>query len=57
MQYGFMGLGMVMNLALLGVSRDYEEEGDQLGAQYAWKAGWAPMGFTFFDKMASEKGT
>jgi hypothetical protein len=57
MQYGFMGLGMVMNLALLGVSRDYEEEADQLGAQYAWKAGWAPMGFiTFFDKMASEKG-
>jgi Zn-dependent protease with chaperone function len=57
MQYGFMGLGMVMNLALLGVSRDYEEEADQLGAQYTWKAGWAPMGFvTFFDKMASEKG-
>lgn len=57
LQYGFFGLGMVLNLTLLGVSREYEEEADQLGVQYAWKAGYDPKGFiTFFDKMASEKG-
>jgi Zn-dependent protease with chaperone function len=57
LQYGFLGLGMALNLALLGVSREYEEEADQLGVQYAWKAGYDPKGFiTFFDKMASEKG-
>jgi predicted Zn-dependent protease len=57
LQYGFFGLGLVLNLALLGVSRDYEEEADQLGAQYTWDAGYDPKGFiTFFDKMASEKG-
>jgi predicted Zn-dependent protease len=56
-QYGFYGLGMVLNLSLLGVSRDFESEADQLGAQYAWKAGYDPRGFiTFFDKMASEEG-
>ncbi|MEE8349397.1 MAG: M48 family metalloprotease, partial [Acidobacteriota bacterium] len=57
LQYGFFGLGMALNLTLLGVSRDYEEEADQLGAQYAWNAGYDPRGFiTFFDKMASEEG-
>jgi predicted Zn-dependent protease len=48
---------MILNLSLLGVSRDYEAEADQLGAQYAWRAGYDPNGFiTFFDKMASEEG-
>ena len=57
LQYGFFGLGMVLNLTLLGVSRDYEEEADQLGAQYAWNAGYDPKGFvSFFDKMASQNG-
>jgi Zn-dependent protease with chaperone function len=57
LQYGFFGLGMILNLSLLGVSRDYEAEADQLGAQYAWRAGYDPKGFiTFFDKMASEEG-
>jgi hypothetical protein len=57
LQYGFVGLGMILDLSLLGVSRDYESEADQLGAQYAWKAGFDPKGFvTFFDKMASEEG-
>jgi beta-barrel assembly-enhancing protease len=57
LQYGFYGLGMIIDLSLLGVSRDYESEADQLGAQYAWKAGYDPKGFiTFFDKMASEEG-
>jgi predicted Zn-dependent protease len=57
LQYGFYGLGMILDLTLLGVSRDYEAEADQLGAQYAWQAGYDPQGFiTFFDKMASEEG-
>jgi predicted Zn-dependent protease len=57
LQYGFFGLGLVLDLKLLGVSRDYEREADQLGVQYAWNAGYDPAGFVrFFDKMATEKG-
>jgi len=57
LQYGFYGLGMVMDLTLLGVSRDFEMEADQLGVQYTWRAGFDPKGFvTFFDKMASQEG-
>jgi beta-barrel assembly-enhancing protease len=57
LQYGFYGLGMIVDLSPLGVSRDYEAEADQLGAQYAWNAGYDPRGFiTFFDKMANEDG-
>jgi Peptidase family M48 len=57
LQYGFYGLGFALNLNLLGVSRDYETEADQLGIQYAWKAGYDPNGFIrFFDKMASKEG-
>ncbi|MBZ5659597.1 MAG: M48 family metalloprotease [Acidobacteriia bacterium] len=57
LQYGFFGLGLVLNLKLLGVSRDYELEADQLGVQYAWSAGYDPSGFIrFFDKMATKKG-
>ena len=56
-QYGFYGLGLALNLELLGVSRDYELEADQLGVQYAWNAGYDPSGFIrFFDKMAHEEG-
>jgi predicted Zn-dependent protease len=56
-QYGFYGLGMVLNLNLLGVSRDYELQADQLGIQYAWNAGYDPSGFIrFFDKMATKEG-
>jgi predicted Zn-dependent protease len=57
LQYGFYGLGLVLDLKLLGVSRDYELEADQLGIQYAWNAGYDPNGFVrFFDKMATKKG-
>jgi predicted Zn-dependent protease len=56
-QAGFLGLGLVLDLSLLGVNREFEAEADQLGAQYAWKAGYDPRGFiTFFDTMAAEKG-
>ena len=57
LQYGFYGLGLVINLKLLGVSRDFELEADQLGVQYAWNAGYDPSGFIqFFDKMATKEG-
>jgi len=57
LQYGFYGLGLVLSLDLLGVSRDFELEADQLGVQYAWNAGFDPAGFTrFFDKMATREG-
>lgn len=57
LQYGFYGLGLVLNLNLLGVSREFEMEADQLGVQYAWNAGYDPTGFTrFFDKIATREG-
>jgi hypothetical protein len=57
MQYGFYGLGLVLNLNLLGVSREYELQADQLGIQYAWNSGYDPRGFVnFFDKMATKEG-
>lgn len=56
-QYGFYGLGLTLSLTLLGVSRDFEQQADQLGIQYAWKAGYDPSGFVrFFDKMATKEG-
>ncbi len=57
LQYGFMGLGMVLNLTMLGVSRDFELEADHLAVQYLWNSGYDPKGFiSFFDLMATEKG-
>jgi Zn-dependent protease with chaperone function len=57
LQYGFQGLGLVLSLQLLGVSRDYELEADLLGVQYLWKSGYSPEGFIqFFDIMASKEG-
>jgi predicted Zn-dependent protease len=56
LQYGFFGLGMTLNLTLLGVSRDFEQQADQLGIQYAWNAGYDTSGFIrFFDKMATKE--
>lgn len=57
LQYGYYGLGLVLDLKLLGISRDYELEADQLGIQYAWNAGYDTSGFIrFFDKMATKVG-
>jgi len=54
---GYYGLGLTLNLRLLGVSRDFEQEADRLGVQYAWNAGYDPSGFIrFFDKMATRVG-
>jgi len=47
----------VLNLNLLGVSREYEREADRLGVQYAWNTGYDPSGFIrFFDKIATREG-
>lgn len=57
LQYGFFGLGMVLDLSLLGVSREYEREADILGTQYLWHASYDTKGFiSFFGKMAEEEG-
>jgi Zn-dependent protease with chaperone function len=57
LQYGFFGLGLVLDLKLLGVSREYELQADQLGIQYAWNADYDPTGFIrFFDKIATKEG-
>ncbi|MEW5975982.1 MAG: M48 family metalloprotease [Acidobacteriota bacterium] len=57
LQYGFYGLGLVLSLNLLGVSREFELEADQLGVQYAWNSGYDTSGFIrFFDKMATREG-
>jgi Zn-dependent protease with chaperone function len=57
LQDGFYGLGLILSLSLLGVSREYELEADQLGIQYAWNSGYDPRGFiNFFDKMATKEG-
>lgn len=57
MQYGFYGLGFVLDLQLLGVSRDFELEADNLGVQYAWNAEYHVEGFVrFFDKLANKHG-
>lgn len=57
LQYGFYGLGLVLSLDLLGVSREFEMEADTLGIQYSWNSGYDPTGFIrFFDKMATREG-
>ncbi len=57
LQYGFYGLGLVLSLNLLGVSREYELQADQLGIQYTWNSDYDPTGFIrFFDKIATKVG-
>jgi predicted Zn-dependent protease len=57
LQYGFAGLGLLLSLEILGVSRDSEREADILGEQTMWNAGFDPNGFTdFFDAMATNYG-
>ena len=50
------GLGIAINLELLGVTRESEREADQLGVQYAWNAGYDPNSFvTFFEKLQAQE--
>jgi len=51
-----LGLGVHLNLNLLGVNRETEAEAGQLSTQYLWHAGYDPRGFMlFYDKMAGEE--
>jgi len=53
----FDGMGIVFTINALGVSRDFELEADQLGMQYAWKAGYDPEGFiNLFDHLSRKEG-
>ena len=57
LQYGYQGLGMLIDLRLLGVSRQYELQADHLGIQYAWNSGYNPDGFIrFFSWMSTKVG-
>ena len=55
--YGIQnGLGLGMNLAVLGITRKSESEADQLGTQYLWNTGYDPHGFiTFFEKLEARQ--
>lgn len=56
-QYGIRsGLGLGLNLAVLGITRKSEAEADQLGTQYLWNTGYDPQGFiTFFEKLLAKE--
>ncbi len=50
------GLGLGINLELLGVTRESEREADQLGIQYLWNSGYDPNAFvTFFEKLQEQE--
>lgn len=53
---GAQGISLLMDRALVPSKEKYQKEADQLGIQYAWKAGFDPAGFvSFLDKLASDK--
>ncbi|MBN2431093.1 MAG: M48 family metalloprotease [Acidobacteria bacterium] len=50
------GVGLALNLQILGITRGSEREADTLGVQYAWHAGYDPLGFlSFFEKMLAKE--
>jgi len=54
--YGFQGLGGLVDRALAGAKGKYQKEADQMGIQYAWKAGFDPKGFiNFLDTAAKQE--
>jgi hypothetical protein len=54
MDLAIQGAGELTNRTLAGSNEKSQPEADQLGIQYAWNAGYDPMGFTsFLDSLAS----
>lgn len=54
--YGVQGLGGLLSHALDGTNEKFQAEADQLGVQYAWKAGYDPKGFVaFLDSIAGQQ--
>lgn len=50
------GLGLGINLELLGITRESEREADQLGIQYLWNSGYDPNAFVaFFEKLQEQE--
>jgi predicted Zn-dependent protease len=54
--YGLQGLSGVVTKALNSDNEELQLEADQLGIQYAWKAGYDPAGFvSFLDSIAGKE--
>jgi len=54
--YGIEGLSGVLQHVLNGTNEKFQTEADQLGIQYAWKAGYDPRGFVaFLDSISGSK--
>ena len=56
--YGMQGLSGVMDHMMDGAVVKYQKEADQLGVQYAWKAGFDPRGgIEFLDSLEGNAAT
>ena len=56
MNYGFQGLGVLVDRTLMTANNKGQKEADQLGIQYAWNAGFDPKGFiAFLDALAKDE--
>jgi Zn-dependent protease with chaperone function len=54
LDYGFQGLGVLTDRALANGNGKAQKEADQLGIQFAWNAGFDPMGLVaFLDSIAN----
>ena len=50
------GMGLGLNLGLMGITRESEKEADQLGIQYLWNTGYDPNAFvSFFEKLLEQE--